>query len=63
MTPREQKRARAAYTKSLPTKHIDYWPLLQDVESLAMPIYKTLKLWRDQSSDATIVDDADRDWT
>ena len=63
MTPREQKRARAAYMKSLPTKLIDYWPQLQDVESLAMPFHKTLKLLRDQGSDATIDDDADRDWT
>jgi hypothetical protein len=63
MTPREQKRARAAYMKSLPTKHIDYWPLLLDVEYLAMPFYKKLKLLRDQGSDATIDDDADRDWT
>ena len=63
MTPREQKRARAAYMKSLPTKHIEYWPLLQDVESLAMPFHKVLKLLRDRGSDAAIDDDADRDWT
>jgi hypothetical protein len=63
MTPRELKRARAAYMKSLPTKHIDYWPLLQDVESLAMPFYKKLKLLRDRDSDTAIDDDADRDWT
>jgi hypothetical protein len=37
MTPREQKRARATYMKSHPTKPIDDWPDLMTAEDLSMP--------------------------
>jgi hypothetical protein len=44
MTPREQKRARATYLKSHPTKPTDEWPSLLASELLEMPIDEFIKL-------------------
>jgi hypothetical protein len=44
MTRREQKRARATYIKSHPTKRVDNWPCLLAPEVLTMPVSKAAKL-------------------
>jgi hypothetical protein len=59
MTPREQKRARATYLKSHPTKRADEWPELLPSEVLEMPPNEAAEFFRQQRHRARTAGDKD----